>query len=721
MHKFLNSIKGAATSKPAFVVFVLVSYTFFTFVSMAPSIVNCGDTLSGLGDNTGGPIWRASIQPEQPLLGGYENQTNYPSGENLYSPVGYASYLQTVLIKGATKVVGPVCAYNTMNMLSFMLSAIVMCAFIYYLLKSKWIAWLAGYAVAFTPYIQSKIGGHPSYGFVVLLIAVFWMLLLVLRNRKYLYGLGLAVSLAVCAYFDPYFILFVITILGPAIFFWLCYSLFDIKRRKRSWAEFWQTTKVLIVACMATLVLLAPLAYIRVSKTAEINSTTSSIRGDITAAAMLCSNLPQDYLLPDPYNLMYIKIFGADFTPRNISLRRWCGPGESRVAISLAMILTIVVAAVTYLIKRRPQKSKKIDNINDNGLVIGMLLAIGATALLLGLPPRLRGFVMPSGVVIHFTDMWRIFAREYLVLNMVAVILFSIALAYMSKVVLKNYRKITGLLFVLLTCIIFIEYQYHDPFKPFTFSYKRDVPQVYQQMKNDASVRAIAEYPLDRLGIEADSIVYYTTMQTVHQKPMLNSAIALNPNEKLHNSIKDLSDPQTIPVLRSLGITHVIIHGMTAGEVRSKTDQLDIIKTEMPAVYGLTMIRQAPSNEIIVAKIKDGPTQDTAVIVKKGFIVNLNIMKDPLNMEYETLPDPELGLVRLPNKIGQKQNICFDVKMAASGDTGQANILINGKIYDSVYLSGGYTRVSVDTSEGDTITVDTEPNRNLRLNNLGCL
>jgi hypothetical protein len=722
MHKVIDRLKSV--SRPIFLFIVVISYIFFTAVSMGPGISKCTDTVSGLGDSTGGPIWRASIKPDQPLLGGYTKVTNFPTGEDLYSPVGYAAFLQTVIMKTATKVVGPVCAYNTINIVGYLSTALTMFAFVYFLLKSRWIAWLSGYAVAFTPYAQSKVGGHPSYGYASLLIALLWLLLLVFKHRKWIHGLALGVVLAVCCYFDPYFILFAGTIVGPAVFVWLGYALVDARVDKTKIVQLRQTLKVLMFSFASLLILISPLVYVRVKDAAVIGAATGAVRGNIMAAAMLCSNYPSDYLLPDPYNLTLNSVFGADFTAKDISFRHWCGPGESRVSISLTILSLIVIAAfVMYKRRRRLDSQKLQDSINyDFKVLVTILMAIGLTAVLLALPPRIFGIPMPSAFVIYITKTWRIFAREYLVINMIVVILFAISLKYLATISKNKYKIASKIIFVLIFGLIFKEYQYHDSFRPFTFSYQRDVPKIYQRIKEDSDIKAIAEYPLDRLGIESDVIVYYTTMQSVHQKSILNSATMNNINEKLHISIKDLSDPQTIPVLRALGITNVTIHGTSASQVLQKTDQLEILSEETPPVYGLTLLRSAPTNTVVLAKIKEGPKADYAVTIQEGFAVNMSVMKSPTDMQYETLPDPVLGVTSL-NGIADRSglyDVCFDVKMAADNDSSDMVIVINGIIKKQLKVSDSYSRIALKASKNDRIIVDNLINHNTRIDNLGC-
>src|SRR5690606_26009953 len=116
----------------------------------------------------------------------------------------------------------------------------------------------------------------------------------------------------------------------------------------------------------------------------------------------------------------------------------------------------------------------------------------------------------------------------------------------------KVRKNILIVIFVLLSFGVYLEYQVKDPFNPDTFDYNSDVPKIYNYIRDNPEIEAIAEYPLDRLGIESDAIVYYLTMQKVHGKKILNSAAIKDVNEELHISIRDLSDPQTIPALRTL-------------------------------------------------------------------------------------------------------------------------------------------------------------------------
>jgi len=309
-----------------------------------------------------------------------------------------------------------------------------------------------------------------------------------------------------------------------------------------------------------------------------------------------------------------------------------------------------------------------------------------------------------------------------MVLNIAIVILFAITLKYFASVAaLRKYRKTIAFVFLGLFSLILGEYQINQAFNPLVFSYSRDVPAVYYDIKNDKNINAIAEYPLDRPGVEHDSLVYYLTMQAVHQKKLLNSVTTTSGSEPVQIALKDLADPQTLPALRYLGIKYVVIHGMTEKEILAQTNELRIIMSSRPQIYGLSIVRAGDSNDIVLAQILDGPKTDSVLTIEKGFAVNLDIMKMPLGMEYETVQDTQLKLTPLSEKSSRDpKNVCFEAKMSAKGDAGDLTVSVNSVPQLSVPISDGYTPLELNAKTGDIISLHNSKGYNVRLNNLGC-
>lgn len=711
-----------------FILFAVATYVFFTFYYMGPAFTKCSDSIYGFGDSTAGPIWRESIKPEQPLMGGYEKSTNYPYGESLYSPVGYAALMQTVTMNAAAKVVGPVCSYNLYNIFGYLTTSLVMFGFVLYLLRNRWIALLAGYAVAFTPYVQSKVGGHPNYGYAAVLIGLLWVFLHLITYRKVVHAVVFGVLLASCAYIDPYFTLLAITLIVPSVIVWAVLSrrliIKSLRGGRKSWRDVLRWSKPFLIAAGVFILIISPLAVVRIKESSLINSSVGGVRGNVVAAAMQCSNNPLDYILPDPRNVHLVQLFGNDYTANNIALRRWCGFGESRVSISIALLITIGTAAGIFLAKMKKRHQNKVRYIHhyDKRLVIWSLIGIGACAFIIGLPPYIHGYITPSGIVLKVTEMWRIFAREYLVLNISVVLLAAIALKYISiSEVIKSKRAVVAGVVAIVFLGVVAEYQINDPFSPPTFSYSRDVPSIYHQIRDDKNIHALIEYPIDRTGIEHDSIVYYLTMQAVHQKRIVNSAALVDGHEKMHMALKDITDPQTIPVLRALGVHYAVVHGESMNDITRKIPGVKILGGNEPVVYALTMVRQDSDRHMYLVKLPDGPKAKHMLVIEKGYAINLDLIQSPLNVEFESLQDTQLKVMAL-NQDSSKtiSTQCFDVKMAALADVANLQVFVNGAVkYDGV-LNGSYSHIEVPARDGDTIRLHNSKGYNMRINNLGC-
>jgi len=265
------------------------------------------------------------------------------------------------------------------------------------------------------------------------------------------------------------------------------------------------------------------------------------------------------------------------------------------------------------------------------------------------------------------------------------------------------------------------EYQINTPFLPLTFSYSQDVPQIYRDIRDDKNISAIAEYPIDRIGIEYDSIVYYLTMQTVHGKKIFNSTSPTDTRATIHIAMKDITDPQTLPALRSMGIKYIVIHGASPEEIMSKTKNLQVVEENNPPIFGLTMIRPGKSNQIVLTKIIEGPELGTVLVIDKGFAVNLPLQQSPLDTQFEVVQDAELKLAPVDNKNDNStMAVCFDAKMSAPQDTADLIISINGRQVGSYPISGTYASIRLDAKRGESIRLHTLTGHNMRLDNLGC-
>ena len=504
-------------------VLVVLFYIFATAYYMGPSVSDCGHTLYGFGDNTAGPVWKASLSPEQPIFGGYENMTNYPVGESLYNPTVYSLAGQTGLIWGASKLLGPVCGYNVVNMAGFIFSALSMYFFIVWLTKSRWIAVLAGFATSFSPYFQVKVGGHPGYGYQGLLVLALWSVIWLLkrpsRNRAIISGITIATSF----YFDPYLSLLVSATVVPFVIAWLVLSR---PKGKKSSDAFRSSFKYLLITLATLIVFLLPLFTVFAKNKDTITGSVSALRGNVLFEARACSNLPHEYALPFVLHPVMKKVFGDQYVKM---INTWhegfsCGIGEDSVGISLVLLATVALGTVIIAWERINKRKIGFQlAYNPRVVVIGLLFVI-FVAVLFALPPvKVQGIPSPSYALLHLTTTWRTLARFYVVVNIGVVILASIYMSYVANK-FKLHKRLLAILYAIIFAVIIFEYQTANPFSGAvlsTFSYQTDVPDIYRKIKEDKSINVLAEYPLERAGGESNAAAYYLSMQVYHQKKAL--------------------------------------------------------------------------------------------------------------------------------------------------------------------------------------------------------
>lgn len=721
---------GRYSKKHWFVFLAILVYLFFSvyYVGLGSSITHCNNTINGLGDDTAGPVWREA-NTNNPPIGGYSQATNYPVGDNLSSPVDAVVVGQSVVLWTTAKIFGPVCGYNVTNMLGYISAALTMCGFIYSLTKGRrWLALLAGYAVAFTPFFQVKTGSHPGYGFQALLIGALWAFFSYVTTKRRRSAVALVVLMALCFYFDPYFSLLALTIIVPMVLVWLVIRYLQLRSATEQVRKsFRAQLKQMALFGGLFVLLVAPIGYLMVSQTSQINAATAGTRDDVIRVARVYSNMPSEYLLPFRDSFLF-KLFGSyqdqvksswyAFSNGNIS--------EDTVGIGLLMIVLVtlffVVAGWEKLQKRRLGITKLL--AYNPRLVIYGSLAFITLAVLLALPPvHFLGIPMPSYILLKITSTWRVLSREYVVVNIGIVILFIVSLLYFIRAV--NMKKITSaVLYALCFLALFVQYQTYHPFKGLEnskFSYS-NAPAGYYWLKNQSNITSIAEYPIEK-ATETNSHVYYLSMQLVYKKPMLNSALNVSPQDPLQAGIKNLADPQTVPTLHALGISAVVVHGVDPSEI-AKIPYLSVDYVgshgEDAGVPGSTAISK---DIMVVARISnDTPKPTTSLQFLSNMVPDTVIQKSSVQWPYEVSSGTKMGLRRLPNEPGSTVvgRVCFRAKAENPGEIEDLNIERNGSPTITVPLTSDYQKVTFMADSSQTFSLTTSNKHSVQLTDLGC-
>ena len=700
-----------------------------------------GSMLYGFGDNTAGAVWRYEVYPNSPFWG-YEKMTNYPFGENISSPIYASGLLQYVSYWIGSSVFGSIAAYNLLNVVGLLFSAMMMYFFVLYLLKNQWVAVFAGYAVAFTPYYQMKIGGHPTYAFQGIIIAIIWLFFRIIENHRLRDKIMLGVLVASTVYFDVYFALLAAIVLVALGVVWLIVRSFTYyserrKKTKNSIKElFTKELRSLGLSAITAFVLVLPILVFFISNHHEITGAVSAARGNVVAEAKACSNWPHEYFVPFVLNPLLSGVFGTDRYQSTVNAMKEnfsCGIGEDSVGLGIALglvgLFAIAVISWEKLNNRKINWNTLIKEKVDYRLVLGGLSAIMVLAIVLSFPPLKFHNMLPtpSYDLLSLTTTWRTLSRIYVVVNIAFVVLVSIALMFFWTALQK--RKVLIWAFMLLAFVTAIEYQAFKPFSGNTlsnFSYATDVPSAYKWLKDQSAISAIAEFPMERQGGESDAISYYLSMQVEHKKKLLNSALSNSPDDVVRSGLKNLSDPQTLPVLKALGADAVVAHGITAQDAKSLSD-VDVIYSAPQSKFNLLSHTHSVKRDTITVLSLNRVTPATSVItLDKGFVRNTNIISSVIDWRYEAISGSRMSVWNIDNggKLSQLRepiSVCFSAQMSVPEERTRLSLIIDDTHTIDAGAINGTASSDFKVKAKSSIKLVPNNKHNLRVTNLGCM
>lgn len=523
---------------------------------MGQSLTSCQTTLIGStgGDHINGIIWLFTNTGNP--YGGISSVTNYPFSENVSQPQLLTSATMMVPAWIIAKIVGPICAWNVMVFLSYMLSALLMYGFIYWLLRRKSVAIYAAIAVAFTPYHYWKTWGHLSYIQSGLFIAILWSYLAFWRKPSKKMALLLGILISGLLYGDGYFPLIGGVLVGTITCYSLIVDFYLTRKNKVSRRLYIKKLNYLLITAFVIVLAFIPLFYVSKHYSSKINSSLSSSRGNLKLEVETYGAHPVDYILPSQtHPIPIVEEITSNYRESNV----YSNNGEYHLFIGF---VTIALAIISIFLSVRYLLSKNTKQLTKQRRwliwVSGACFSIAIIALMASMAPSIKVFgihpIWVSAIVSDFISYWRVFARIYIVLNIAVVTLASIGFWYLLKLI-KNTR-VRYIIVVLVIAITIIELM---PINPFSRSDQWNIHNAsptYWWLRKQSQIKSLAAYPL----LESPQGNTYFGDQVIHKKPLLNSYSANDPELLLHRSLSGIGDRQTLGALKTLGIENLIIY-----------------------------------------------------------------------------------------------------------------------------------------------------------------
>ncbi|HUP73225.1 MAG TPA: hypothetical protein VM282_09265 [Acidimicrobiales bacterium] len=268
---------------------------------------------------------------------------------------------------------------------------------------------------------------------------------------------------------------------------------------------------------------------------------------------------PGDYLLPARSHPIFDSFFGgwqdrhlggSNYSEKTLFLG-W-------TTIVLALVAVVAAAILGY---RRARSGNRDPSPRWRLIGRGHVTELAVVALVAALVSGPGHFHFlgqtvpgPSRVIYAVAPYWRVFSRLFVVVHAAAIALAAIALtiaAHRFKPV--AYRAIL----VIVALGVFVDAMAGTPFRYAYFDYDA-APSGYRWIATQEGVDVVADYPVYPTTLAPDAS--FATFQPIHGKRLVNPKASPDEGSLINSSVLGLSDPQTVPLLRALGVDLVVVH-----------------------------------------------------------------------------------------------------------------------------------------------------------------
>ena len=460
--------------------------------------------------------------------------------------------------------------FNLLVLLGFALSGLFVYLLSYELFKNRLAAYFAGFIYTFSPYHLNKI---MEFGFAFhgCWIAFYIFRLIKLFKERSLKNICLAgFALALVIDFNIYYGFFsILTTIGLMLFCifyrWrdkLCLikdkiGLQEIKRRVTEAMTF---VGNLLAVGFTTLLICFPfvITLIKSILTPKGVSAQAAISEYVRSLDYLFaqSARPLSYLLPASTHPIFggftKKMFGSIFYGR--------GSIEQTLYLGWVPLILAYFAFRQWRHKRSHPGQYPDYQANRENFYIGFFIFSAIFAFFCSLPPYvdlgLFKIYLPSYFFYKVLPMFRAYARFGILVSLSVSVLAGFGLRNILERI-KN-KKRQGFFTGAVCLVILFEFMNVPPFRVTDIS---GVPGVYQWLKEQKGDIIVAEYPMSMVSSgEAWENYDYLYNQTFHQKRLVNGAIAGSKAFEIKKRILKINEPETINILKKLGVKYVILH-----------------------------------------------------------------------------------------------------------------------------------------------------------------
>lgn len=454
----------------------------------------------------------------------------------------------------------PAASFNFLMILGYTLNAFCTYILVKYLTKRRLAGLIAGIIFGYCSYRIANFG-HLQNMLVFYIPLLTYFIFRYFENKRYRFLIGAGISLLMMSLTSWYHMIF---IWGMFALF-LAYFVYKKKFAKSDILKFG-----VLIALNLVVILPFALPYFAFNKENQSAYTINELK---TYSADIGG-----YLMPPPNTY----VGGVVLPWLNVTKERWQENINFIGFIALALSLIAV-----FTIRRTSDGFKVI--INKSKLIfagIGLFFVLLSFGPFLHLSDKVTRIPLVYWFIFTFLPpirFIRVTGRFATVVFLFVGILSGFGWARILNK-LKN-KNIAILLTAIVGVFILAEYYpYHNFFK---YEDVTVTPAVYSQVKNDPSVKAILELPIDVGPFETTKYVYYAG---IHFKPIVNGYSGFEPKD--YNFNKHLFEYRINDIglvkLQEIGVTHIIVNPTYSQEITNP--DIELISSE--AGYKLYKIKE---------------------------------------------------------------------------------------------------------------------------------
>jgi O-antigen/teichoic acid export membrane protein len=584
-------------------VLVLIGCTVFICVLMWPVVLHLGSTIIGTpgSDSTGSVsfFWMLTHESGFHLLGTTHHTLSgapfgWDEGNGLniqWSLPYYPTYL-------ATRLFGPVFAYNLVTLAGYILSGASMYLLARYLRCSRLVAVWAAFVFMIFPWHFAR-AEHASLTHLEVLALLILALVAAARNPDWLRFGFVGLATLACWLTSGYFG-------GMAVITVVAFS--------AGTALIDRTRRGVVLAGGAIGATVAASLLVAIGSYASGVNAGAGIQREADALRPFGLRLTE-LVIPPPHHLF----FHLDaFWSRHMH----GSPNFTEITNDLGLV-TFVLAIVWLVVVVRRR--------NGNAPLTAGLVAAFVVGVLFALPSPIAGIPMPSKLLWDVLPAFRVPSRwDPLLMS---------AVLPLAALGLQTARRRLGVAVVVAAFVLsFVELSTHRVAHFRTVP----VPPEYASLKADTTKGIVAEYPLGYSDL-------YRLWQRIHGRPLVNGAPEGSLPDEAHLMLLDPKEPGVSSALSLLGVTAIVLHPGGPADV-------PVQPREPTAADGFRLVGRFPDTSSVWAVT--APPAPAFVMYSGGFAVPRRL--DNGTLVYPMVASGGVAVMEIRSRKPQVVRVEFD-------------------------------------------------------------